>query len=411
MDDSNNNNNVTLKRAFNLPLLTFYGLGTILGAGIYVLIGEVAGSAGMATPLAFLLASILAAFSALSYAELSARFPISAGEAIYVQQAFGRPALSRLTGLLIVTIGIVSSATLVRGFVGYFQLFVPLDEWFIICLLVLLLGGLAAKGITESAWVAAFTTLVELAGLLLILAVAGESFATLPERLPELLPATAGAGVVGVFAGAFVAFYAFVGFEDIVNVAEEVREPSRTLPRAVLLSLVITTTLYLLVSLVAVLTVSPQELAVSGAPLALVYERATGTTPVFITVIGLTAVINGALIQIIMASRVLYGMARQGWLPPILGAIHRTTRTPLVTTLLMTLLILTAALWLPLLTLAELTSLITLFVFAMVNLSLWRVKGQTPQVAGIATVPRGMPLCGFLFSTLFILFQLWHWQS
>jgi amino acid transporter len=174
---------------------------------------------------------------------------------------------------------------------------------------------------------------------------------------------------------------------------------------------VITTLLYLLVSLVAVLTVSPQELAASGAPLALVYERATGNAPLFITAIGLTAVINGALIQIIMASRVLYGMARQGWLPPMLGTLHRTTRTPLITTLLLAGLILNAALWLPLLTLAEVTSLITLFVFAMVNLSLWRVKGRVPHVAGIMQVPRWMPLCGFLFSTLFILFQLWHWQS
>jgi amino acid transporter len=402
---------VTLKRAFNLPLLTFYGLGTILGAGIYVLLGEVAGSAGMATPLAFLLAAILAAFSALSYAELSARFPISAGEAIYVQQAFGRRGLSRLIGLFIVAIGVVSSATLVRGFVGYFQLFVPIAEWQIICLLVILLGGLAIKGISESAWVAAATTLNELAGLLLILAVAGENLTELPTRLPEMLPGSAGISMFGIVAGAFVAFYAFVGFEDIVNVAEEVKRPEVTLPRAVILSLVITTTLYLLISTLAVLTVPPEQLAASSAPLALVYEQATGREPVFITAIGLAAVINGALIQIIMASRVLYGMARQGWLPAALATVNATTRTPVFTSLLMCTLILIAALWLPLLTLAQVTSLITLFVFAMVNLSLWRVKATTPVVAGVPLFPRWMPLCGFLFSAVFILFQLWHWVA
>ncbi|MCW8919814.1 MAG: amino acid permease [Gammaproteobacteria bacterium] len=400
---------VTLKRAFSLPLLTFYGLGTILGAGIYVLIGEVAGSAGMAAPLAFLLAAVLATFSALSYAELSARFPISAGEAIYAQQAFGHVGLSRLLGLLIVTIGVVSSATLVRGFVGYFQLYVPLADWLIIVLLVVLLGALAIKGIMESAWVAAATTLVEVAGLLLILLVAGERLAELPARLPELLPGASGVTALGIVAGAFVAFYAFVGFEDMVNVAEEVREPARTLPRAIVLSLVITTVLYLLVATVAVLTVSPAQLAASGAPLALVYAEATGREPHFIASIGLAAVINGALIQIIMASRVLYGMARQGWLPALLGEVHATTRTPLVTTLALATLILLAALWLPLITLAEVTSLITLGVFAMVNLSLWRIKGKEPLVAGVPLFPRWLPLCGFLFSLLFILFQLWHW--
>lgn len=402
---------VTLKRTLNLPLLTLYGLGTILGAGIYVLIGEVAASAGMATPLAFLLASILASFSALSYAELSARYPVSAGEAIYVQQAFGKRSLSRLVGLLIVTIGVVSSATLVRGFVGYFQSLVPVADWLIITLLIVLLGALAIKGISESAWVAALTSLVELAGLLLILTVGGTHLTELPARLPEMVPGLSGVPVIGVVAGAFVAFYAFVGFEDIVNVAEEVKQPTRTLPRAIILSLIITTTLYMLVSTVAVLTVPVAELAASGAPLALVYQQATGREPLFIIAIGLAAVINGTLIQIIMASRVLYGMAQQGWLPAVLGEVHRTTRTPLKNTLLLCGVILIAALWLPLLTLAQLTSLITLFVFAMVNLSLWRVKGHTPIVAGAPRVPRWMPLAGFLLSLSFILFQLWHWGA
>lgn len=402
---------VSLKRAFNLPLLTFYGLGTILGAGIYVLIGEVAGLAGMAAPFAFLLASILATFSALSYAELSARFPVSAGEAIYVQQAFGIRSLSRLVGLLIALIGLISSATLVRGFVGYFQLYVPLPEWQIISLLVLLLGGLAMKGISESAWVAAITTVIEMAGLLLILVVAGENLQQLPEQLPQMIPGASGIALFGIVAGAFVAFYAYVGFEDIVNVAEEVKQPSRTLPRAIIISLVVTTILYMLVSTVAVLTVPPAELANSKAPLALVYQQATGQAPYFITAIGLAAVINGALIQIIMASRVLYGMSRQGWLPDVFGELHATTRTPLKTTLMLCSVILVAALWLPLLTLAEITSLFTLLVFAVVNLSLWRVKGREPYVADAPLFPRWMPLCGFLFSTLFILFQLWHWSQ
>lgn len=225
----------------------------------------------------------------------------------------------------------------------------------------------------------------------------------------KMLPSASGVTVIGVVAGAFVAFYAYVGFEDIANVAEEVQEPARTLPRAILISLIITTTLYMLVSTVAVLTVTPAQLAESKAPLALVYQQATGKDPLFISAIGLAAVINGALIQIIMASRVLYGMARQGWIPAVLGDVHATTRTPVKTTLLLCTVILVAALWFPLLTLAETTSLITLFVFAMVNLSLWRVKAQPRAGTGGLSLPRWIPLCGFLFSLLFIVFKTWHW--
>jgi len=399
----------TLKRAFSLPLLTFYGLGTILGAGIYVLIGEVAGSAGLYAPLAFAIASLLAGFSAFSYAELPARFPLSAGEAVYTQRAFGKTWLAVGVGLMIALIGMVSSATLVNGFVGYMQVFVQWPAWLIISLLVLLLVGVAMWGISESAWLAALTTLIEMGGLLLILWVAMpevelapalHNLAALPQDLPTL------AGVLG---GAFIAFYAFIGFEDIVNVAEEVRDPVRTLPRAVLLSLAIATMLYMVIALVAVTLMPPAELAASDAPLALVYERATGAEPIFIGLIGLTAVINGALIQIVMASRVLYGMAGQGWIPGWLAAIHPRTRTPLHSTLLIGATILALALWLPLLTLAKLTSLVTLVVFSLINLSLWRIKLREPRPDGVMVFPLWLPMAGFFFSAFFALFQLWQW--
>lgn len=400
---------VSLKRAFTLPLLTFYGLGTILGAGIYVLIGEVVANAGMLAPLAFLLASILAAFSAFSYAELAARFPFSAGEAVYVQRAFGRLGLARLVGLLIVCIGVVSTATLLNGFVGYIQVFAAIEPWLAITLLLFALVGVAMWGITESAWVAALTTVVEMGGLVLVFAVASPSLQGLPAHWTEMMPSWDGALWVGVMSGAFVAFYAFIGFEDIVNVAEEVQQPSRNLPLAVLLCLIVATTLYLAIAVVAVLQVPVEELAGSGAPLALVYERATGQPPVFIGLISLAAVINGALIQIIMASRVLYGMASQGWLPEVLASVHPTTRTPLVATSLIGLAILIMALWLPLVTLAKITSLITLTVFSLVNLSLWRVKRHEPRPPGILLFPRWLPVAGFVCSAGFILFQLWHW--
>lgn len=394
----------TLRRNLSLPLITFYGLGTILGAGIYVLIGEVAGRAGAWTPLAFLLASLLAAFSAFSYAELSARFPLSAGEAVYVYRAFGRPRLSLLIGLMIIAIGMVSTATLVNGFVGYLGVFVDASPAVVITLLVLGLGATAAWGIRQSAWLALVTTLVELGGLLLIILVGLPHLGTVPDGGVE---SARGMELwLGVLGGAFIAFYAFIGFEDIVNVAEEVREPSRNLPRAVLLSLAVATALYMLVAVVALATARPAELAASEAPLALVYERSTGQAPVFIGLIGMAAVINGALIQIIMATRILYGMGRQGWLPEGFARVHPVTRTPLRATVLITAVVLVLALWLPLVTLAETTSFITLMVFAVVNLSLWRVKRREPLPEGVRGFPAWLPLAGFAACLLFVLFQL-----
>jgi basic amino acid/polyamine antiporter, APA family len=399
----------TLKRAFNLPLLTFYGLGTILGAGIYVLIGEVAGSAGVYAPLSFAIASLLAGFSAFSYAELSARYPLSAGEAVYTLRAFDKAWLAMTVGFLIVFIGIVSSATLVNGFVGYLQVFVQWPAWMTISMLVFLLVAVAIWGISESAWLAALTTLIEMGGLLLILWVAVPEVEFVPtlQQVFDVSPDMT--TMAGIFGGAYIAFYAFIGFEDIVNVAEEVREPTRTLPWAVLLSLGIATLLYMAVAVVAVGLVSPVDLNASDAPLALVYQRATGDVPVFIGLIGLSAVINGALIQIVMASRVLYGMAAQGWLSHWFSAVHPLTRTPLHSTLLIGAVLLALALGLPLITLAKLTSLVTLIVFSLVNLSLWRIKQRDPRPEGIMVFPAWLPIAGFFFSLSFALFQLWHW--
>ncbi len=400
----------SLNRSLSLPLLVFYGLGTILGAGIYVLIGEVVASAGMAAPLAFGLAALLVSFSALSYAELASRYPLSAGEALYVQHGFGRRWLSRLVGLLVVLIGIVSSATLARGIVGYLHEFITLPAGLVIALVVVGLGAVAAWGIRESVWLATLTTLVELAGLLLIIWVGRDALGTLPERWPEMWPALDRGLWVGVLGGAFLAFYAFIGFEDMVNVVEEVREPQQTMWRAIVIVLVVTTALYMLVALTAVLVLAPTQLGGSEAPLARVYEAASGRSAWFISLVGVSAVLNGALIQTIMASRVLYGMARQGWLPASLTRLGLRTRTPLLATALITLAILLFALWLPLVRLAEITSLITLLVFATVNAALLRDRLARGAVAeGELRFPLWVPLCGALSSAGFALWQLSYW--
>lgn len=398
--------NPELKRTLSLAQITFYGLGTILGAGIYVLVGKVAGTAGLYAPLAFVVAALLAGLTGLSYAELAARHPKSAGEAVYVQDGFRWRPLSMFVGFLIILTGIVSAATIANGFVGYLHVFIDVPDWLAITLLVLGLGALAAWGIAESVMAATAITLVEVGGLLLVLAVAGGSFADLPARLPELIPPFEVPVWQGIMLGAFLAFYAFIGFEDMVNVAEEVQEPTRNLPLAILLAIGISTVLYLLVALVAVLALPPAELAASRAPLALIYERATGSPPVLISLVSMFAVVNGALIQIIMAARVFYGMSREGWLHAVFGRVHVRTRTPLLSTAIVTALVLILALWLPIVTLAKATSSIILVVFVLINLALVRIKRHTPHPVGIRIYPMWVPVAGFLATAGFILFQL-----
>jgi len=396
----------TLKRSLSLPLLTLYGLGTIVGAGIYVLVARVAAHAGLYAPLSFLLAALLATFTGFAYAELSARYPKSAGEAVYVQEGLGRRELSLLVGFLIIVTGVVSAATIVNGFVGYLQVFVAVPDALAIVLVVLALGMLAVWGITESVAAATVVTLIEVSGLLFIVVVAGGSLATLPARLPELIPPADSRVWQGIVVGAFLAFYAFIGFEDMVNVAEEVHDPTRTLPRAILLALAAATVLYIVVALVAVLALLPAELAETRAPLALIYERSTGQAPTLITLISLFAIINGALIQIVMGSRVLYGMSREGWIPQWLGRVHARTRTPHLATLLVAATILVLALGFPLEGLARFTSFVILVVFALINLALLRIKRRAPHPPGIRTCPAWLPWAGFLGTTGFVLYQL-----
>jgi amino acid transporter len=384
-------------------LLVFYGIGTILGAGIYVLVGKVAGEAGFYAPFSFLLASLLATFSAFSYAELAARFPRSAGEAIYVEEGFGIKKLSIMVGLMIVAVGIVSVATLAHGFAGYLKVFSDFPESLTIIFLILFVGLVCSWGIGQSVLIASIMTVVEIIGLLIILYVGRDAFILVPVKFPEMIPAFDASIWAGIFMGSFIAFYAYLGFEDIVNVAEEAIKPRINIPLAIIISLIVTTIFYVLISVVAVLLMSPQELASSSAPLAMIYETTTGQSPVVITIISLISVVNGILIQVIMASRVLYGMSRKQWLPEKIGEINKKTHTPIIATAIVIGFILFFALLFPLLSLAKITSFITLIVFMLINFSLLKIKFSKREHDGF-TVPIWVPLMGGFSTLLFILY-------
>lgn len=398
-----------LRRSLGLPLLTLYGLGNILGAGIYVLIGKVAGFAGSSTTLAFLMAMVTAGVTALSYMELSGRYPVSASVSVYLHEAFGRRRLSTAIGLALVAGGVASAAALALGFAGYLYSFFRVPTTVPPTVagvgLLIALGVLAMKGITESATVAALLTALEVAGLGLVIWLGREAFTRVDIGATFAIdPAV---GVSGLFAGAFLAFYAYIGFEDMVNVAEEARNPSRTMPLAILLALLLSTVLYLLVVVVATTVVSPAELAASPAPLTLVYERAGASNAAVLSVIGMVAAINGVIVQIIMGSRILYGLARQGWISGRLGTVHRGYQTPVTATLIVLAVMIAGTVVLPLVSLAQITSLLVLGVFTMVNASLIVIKRRGAAPPGRVAVPAAVPYLGVLLCVGTVGVQLW----
>jgi amino acid transporter len=396
-----------LKRSIGLTALIFYGLGTMVGGGFYALLGRVAGLAGPLLPVALAFSGMLALLSAASFAELSSRFPVSAGEVRYVEAGFNVRALATTIGWLVILTGVVSAATLAVATIGFLQDLLPVPEGTAILVLVLGMGLVAGWGITESVGIVFAITVIEVGALVYVGVVAGGGELGLGARWLETLPSVDAAQWTGVFSGAFLAFYAFIGFEDMVNIAEEVKRPRRTLPIAILTSVVATTVLYVWIGLVAVLSVPPADLAGSNTPIAEIV-RDHGVSSTGIGVVSLLTGVNGALVQIVMAARVAYGMAARGQAPAVLGRVQSTTRTPLVATALMTGVIAVLALFFPMTTLARATSSIMLVNFTVVHLSLWRIKRTDPDPMGEGPrLPSWLPLCGACSCAGALLVQVW----
>ncbi len=307
---------------------------------------------------------------------------------------------------MVAIVGMVSAATIANGFVGYLEMFIQIPDKLAITILILLLGLLALWGIAESVSIAALITVIEVGGLMFIIAAASSN---MPSDLPaasEVFPSFSPAIWSGVLAGAFLAFYAFIGFEDMVNVAEEVKDVRRTLPRAIIIAMVLAMLLYGAIATVAVLIVPIGQLSSSNAPLADIYTKATGRSPELISAISLMAVTNGALVQIIMASRILFGL-RNEWRPfRAFGYISPSTRTPVYATVAATAVTLALALNFDLVSLARATTTITLSVFVLINVALIRIKRVEPQPAEAFAVPIWIPILGASISALFLFTEL-----
>ena len=385
-----------LRRRLGLPLLVLYGTGITIGAGIYVLIGAVAGHAGTYAPWSFLIAAMVMALTVASYAELSTRFPVSAGEAAYVKAAFQSRILSTFVGLLTIAVGVVASSAVMLGSAGYIKQFVDLPQNIIVVVVVVLLGAVAAWGILESVLLASIFTLIEVGGLLAIIVAAVHADVSIAGALAQPLPLEAGT-LSGIAFASLLAFFAFSGFEDLANVVEEAKVPHRNIPRAMVLTLLISTILYVCVAAVAISVVSVERLSSSQASLSLVFRELTGISPAMISVIAIVATLNTILAQMTMAARAIYGMARQGDLPGIAGRVHPRTATPLFATALIVASVIALALAIPFERLAESTSLATLVIFALVNLALLRLRYRRVQTHGPhISIPILVPAAGFI---------------
>lgn len=393
--------NPGLSRRLSRPVLLFYGIGTILGAGIYVLIGEVAGEAGSLGLWSFLLAAALAGITAVSYSALAPAFPEAAGEAAYIREAFGLRWLATAVGLLLALTGIVSAGVLVIGFDGYLREFVVLPSWLVISVVILALGVLAGAGVRMAAGVAVVITLIEIAGLLIVLVLTRQAWLELPEKLPSLLIPGNTSDWLGIGTGTVLAFYAYIGFEDMVNMAEETKDPKADLPFAIFGSLLVATLLYVLVGAAALLSLDPGALSDSRAPLAAVVRSQQGPAWL-VSVISLIAVLNGALVQLIMASRVLYGLGRRAALPAWFGKVNEATRSPVRATIIVTMVTLIMGLSLPINRLAEIASLGLLAIFASVHATLLK-RSDIRREAGVSVL---WPILGMFSCCAVIVFRL-----
>lgn len=395
-----------LARALSPPLLILVALGTTLGAGIYVVIGEIVGAAGQWAPVSFLIACVVALFSGASFAELAGRNPSAGGPVAWADEAFGRHWLSVAVGWGIVLVGISSGATIATGFVAYIGEFAGWSKWTILPLVVGIPTAVAIAGVRESAWFMAATTVAGLVGLGIVLWAAGANIPAWPRQLADAAGAPGPDGVwLGIAFGAFLAFYAFIGFEDIVHLGEETKAAHKTVPLAIFCTLAVALVFYLLIAITAVATMPPERLAASRVPLVDLVEAA-GMNGLVVGVLGLVTIADGLFAQFIMASRTIYDLGeRRRGAPRLLSRLWPRTRTPAVATLLVGTAVLLLALFFPTRTLAGATSAIILVIFAIANVALIVLQRRGEPSRRIFRAPAVVPWLGAATCLVLLLVQ------
>lgn len=368
-----------LTRNIGLFALTVYGVGDILGAGIYGLVGKAAGQMGNAVWLAFLVGMLAAIATGLTYAALGSVFPKAAGSSYIFQKVFKNSFMAYTLGLVTLFSGFISMAAASRIFSGYLSALAPALP-FELCLIgfISLIAAIVYLGIKESIWVNTLCTFIEIAGLLFIIAV-GVSFWGQVDYLDATTTAnpTGDLSLALVMSGAILTFYSFIGFEDMLNVSEEVIEPHLNLPKALLYAIFISSLIYMLVSITAVSVVPPEVLASSKEPLVEVVRKAAPWFPSKVySFIAMFAVANTALLNFVMGSRLLYGLSRLKLMPAILTQLHPKRKTPTRAIILIYTLLMGLAFSAEISTLARATSLLLLCVFLFMNIALLKMKKE-----------------------------------
>ena len=364
-----------LRRSVGLFPLVTYGVGNIVGAGIYVLIGEAAGLAGNAAWLAFLLAAVVAVFTGLTYAELGAMYPKAASEYVYLGRAYGSRLLSFLTEWTMLVTEMVAAAAVALGFASYFTSVINVPEVPVAAGLLVGLTALTLLGIKGSLRVNTILSLAAIAGLVAVIAVGAPHVGAV--RLD-----TAPNGLSGVVAAAGLVFFAYIGFDNVVNLSEEVKHPQRTVPRGLLISVAVSSVLYVLVAVAAVSLTPWQDLAASKAPLAFAASRAFGDIAFdVLVVIGLLTTLNTVLVLLLVSSRIIYGMAEERALPSILARVIPSTGAPYAASLV-AMGVALAFLGLGSIgAVAKVTSFGSLVTFALVNLAQLHLRRVAPGMA------------------------------
>jgi len=411
----------TLKREIGLFEATLYGVGVILGAGIYALIGAGAGIAGNALWLAFVIAALISAFTALSYAELASMFPKAAAEYVYTRKAFGKPSLSFVISWLMIATTIVAASTVSLGFGGYisnmFGFGTPL-AW--AAALIVVLTIVNWFGIKLSARFNIVASSAETLGLILVVIAGAWLIMSGQPHALNVFEMPAGTGFGGVMAAAALVFFAYIGFEEVVNISEETKNPRKVIPKALLLALLISTILYILVSFSAVAAIGWEALASSPAPLADALKSIWGAAGgQLLSILALFATANTVLITMITSSRIIYGMGRQRSLPRACATVGKR-RTPVVAVFAVGLLALATLSLGGIKTIALLTDLGIFIVYLFVNLSLIWMRytmprarrpfrsplniGRFPLLAGLGVAGSGIMM--FYFEPMLLLLEV-----
>ncbi len=401
----------SLHKSISLWEATVYGVGIILGAGIYALIGEAAGIAGNVLWLSFILAAVVASFTALSYCELSSMFPKSAAEYVYVKNAFNSKFLGFLIGWIILITPLFSIATVSLAFAGYFVGLFNAPIVPIAMALIVILSVINFIGIKESARLNVIFTLVEAGGLVLIILIGLPFFGSVDyfasvEQTADFLQSMG-----PVAAAAALIFFAYIGFEDIANISEETVRAKTAVPKAILTSLAISTVLYVLVAASVVSVVPWQQLGESTEPMALVAGTVFGpNASLILSVIALFATTNTVLILLIVASRILYGLALDKSLPSFIARVHSKTRTPFIAIALTAI---TSMLFVLIGDIGEVAFVSVfgiLLVFFAVNLSVILLRFSKPKAERVFRVPGNIgkfPVLPF-FGVISVFFMAFH---